>query len=87
MMRSSLQDIIKSKPHLAWDIREKENLSDKSALEHILAYGDWDDYIAAERVAGIQALSGLFDKLTSEKRSNLRPETKNFFTRYFRAYV
>lgn len=87
MKQSSLQDIINNKPYLAWDIREKENLSDESALAHILAYGDWDDYIAAERVSGIQTLSGLFDKLISEKRSNLRPETKNFFMRYFREYV
>ena len=39
----SVNDIIKAKPYLAWDVMDLEKLSEESVLEHVLNYGNWDD--------------------------------------------
>ena len=82
-----LQSIIKKKPYLAWDISPQADLSDKSTLEHILNFGDWEDFQNARRILGLSSLKALFDQIITAKRSNLRPQTLNFFTLYFSRYV
>ena len=56
-------------------------------LEHILNYGDWDEYLLAEKSLGINKANRLFKKMKNQKRVNLRPETVNFFTNYFAKYA
>jgi hypothetical protein len=35
-------------------VKDEESLSKKSILEHILNYGNWDDYLAAEKTLGLK---------------------------------
>lgn len=82
-----LQKILEKKPHLAWYIKDKKTLSDKSALEHILSYGDWDDVMEAEKILGISKMEYLFKEITNQKRINLKPRTLNYFQNYFSKYA
>lgn len=82
-----LQLILEKKPYLAWYIGNKKTLSDESVLEHILAYGDWDDVMGAENILGISKMKELFDRISSKKRVNLKPRTINYFQNYFSKYA
>ncbi len=82
-----LQKIFKNKPYLVWYIKDKTSLSEKSMLEHILNYGDWDDVIEAEKILGLSRMKALFNEITSQKRINLKPKTINYFEKYFSKYA
>lgn len=82
-----LQKIFERKPYLAWDIKNVKNLSKKSMLEHILAYGDWEDVMEAEKILGISKMEFLFKQLKNGKRVNIKPKTINYFENYFAKYA
>ena len=82
-----INDIIKTKPYLAWYIKEPEKLSEESVLEHILNYGNWDDVQQFIRIKGKVNTRKLFNKTLSNKRSNYDPAINSFFTRYFNSNV
>jgi len=62
-------------------------MSLESALEHVLNYGDWDDYLEAEKTLGINKVKIIFDKLKSKKRPNLRVKTINYFEKYYQKHA
>jgi hypothetical protein len=78
-----LQKILEKKPYLAWYVADKKSISDQSALEHILSYGDWGDFNAAIKALGIDNIKVLFDQIKTKKRINLKPRTINYFEKYF----
>ena len=78
-----IQDLLSRKPYLAWSVRDKKSLSEESALEQILNFGDWQDYLKAEKELGIQKVKAIFKGLKNKKRTNLRPKTINYFNLYF----
>ena len=82
-----LQQLLIKKPYLAWDIKDKKSLSDKSALEHILSYGDWSDVMEAKKTLGLTKMQSLFKEIVSKKRVNLKPRTINYFQKYFAKYA
>ena len=82
-----IRNLIKEKPYLAWDVNDYNNLSPKSVFEHILNYGDWQDFIKLEKIIGLKEADDLFNELKNNKRSNLRPQTINYFTNYFARYA
>lgn len=82
-----LLHIFSSKPYLAWYIKNKNDLSEESAVEHILNYGDWDDYKNAEEALGLYEINNIFKKLKNKKRVNLRPQTINYFNNYFEKHA
>jgi len=82
-----LRDLFRQKPYLVWYVGDKEKLSEKSMLEHVLNYGTWEDFKLAESALGLKKIKSLFDKITVGKRVNLRPQTANFFTNYLRKYA
>lgn len=82
-----VQDIITKKPYLAWYVKNPEFLSDESVLEHVLNYGNWDDVKTYNKIKGLLKTSEIFKKLALKKRSNLLPEVKQYFTRYFDKYA
>lgn len=82
-----LVGLFRQKPYLAWYVKDTQKLSEKSMLEHILNYGTWEDYLVAESVFGLKKTQGLFKEIIRGKRVNLRPQTKNYFTNYFRQYA
>ncbi|OGK44272.1 hypothetical protein A2957_01200 [Candidatus Roizmanbacteria bacterium RIFCSPLOWO2_01_FULL_38_11] len=75
--------IIKSKPYLAWYIKDPENLSEESVLEHVLNYGNWDDVQEFIKIKGKDVTASLFNKTLLHKRSNYSPAIKSYFYRYF----
>ena len=83
----TLAQLIVEKPYLVWYVKDKKHLSSESIFEHILSYGDWDDYTSTEKVLGIAEASALFEKLKNKKRVNLRPQTVSYFERYFEKYA
>ncbi len=82
-----LLDLLKNKPYLTWYLKDKTTISEKSILEHILNYGDWDDYLLTEKVLGIQKARELFAKLKNNHRVNLRHKTINYFEKYYQTYA
>jgi hypothetical protein len=86
-MKIMLQNLLEKKPYLAWYVKDKKELSEKSALEHILMYGDWDDVIEAEKILGIAKMQSLFKELCNKKRVNIKPRTINYFQNYFAKYA
>lgn len=84
---SYLADIISQKPYLVWYVKDVSKLSEESLFEHILNYGNWEDYHKAEKALGLKKAADLFEKLRNKKRTNLRPQTINYFQNYYQQYA
>ncbi len=82
-----IQNIFLKKPYLAWFVEDKKRLSQESTMEQIFNYGNWQDYLEAERDLGIKKVKAIFEDLKSRKRTNLRPKTVNYFSLYFAKYA
>lgn len=80
---TSLEKIIQEKPFLAWYVQDYKKLDDISALEAILNYGDWDDFIKAKDILGFEKTKQVFQIIKGKKRVNLKPKTINLFELYF----
>ncbi len=80
-MRAS--DIIKNKPYLAWYVKDPEKMSERSILEHILNYGNWEDVQEIINTLELQKCRRLFYKSLKNKRNNYSDEIKAYFIRYF----
>lgn len=79
----TVNNIIINKPYLAWYIKDPEKLSEKSVLEHILNYGNWDDVQQFIKIKGKNKTAELFKKTIVNKRTNYSPAIKSYFSRYF----
>ena len=82
-----IQNLFIKKPYLAWFVKDKKGLSKQSMLEQILNYGNWQDYLEAERDLGVKEAKTIFENLKNRKRTNLRPKTINYFSLYFAKYA
>lgn len=83
----SIREFIKNKPHLVWYTNNLDGLSENSIVESILNYGNWEDYLFIENSLGLKKVNEVFNKLKSQKRVNLRPQTVNYFSNYFKKYA
>ena len=84
---NKLTTLISKKPYLAWYVKDVENLSTESVLEGIFNYGNWEDYLTAEKSLGIKRVRKIFDKLKTKPRSNLRVKTICYFEKYYSKYA
>lgn len=82
-----LQKLFNTKPYLAWYVKNKQRMSEKSMVEHVLNYGDWEDFQKTKSALGIDKLKTLFNQITNQKRVNLRKQTVNYFDNYFQKYA
>lgn len=82
-----VREFIKSKPYLIWYTKNYDTLSEESIVESILNYGNWEDYLFIENELGIKEVDNIFNKLKDQKRTNLRPQTINYFSNYFQKYA
>lgn len=82
-----VKEILERKPSLVWYVKDKNKLSLESALESILSYGDWQDFLKVKDAMGIEKTKSMFENLKSKRRVNLRPATINYFTNYFAKYA
>lgn len=84
---TTINDIIKKKPYLAWYVKNPENLSEESVLEHVLNYGNWDDFQHFIQIKGIKETFRLFKTTLANKRLNYSPEIKAYFLRYLNNHI
>ena len=84
---NSPQDIIKNKPYLAWYIKDIDGMSDKSVLEHVFNYGDWDDVKDFIKIKGLNESWKLFKNTQKNKRSNYKPQIEHFFSLFFKIHA
>lgn len=82
-----LRGIIKRKPYLIWYTKEYNGLSLGVVAEAIFNYGNWEDFKFAEKVLGVKELARVFNHLSGQKRCNLHPMVKNYFSIYFDKYA
>lgn len=82
---AKVQDIIKKKPYLAWYVKNVENLSDESVLEHVLNYGNWDDVQSFIQIKGLQVTRGIYHQTLEKSRINYPANIKHYFDLYFSA--
>lgn len=80
-----VQDIIKKKPYLAWYVKNVENLSDESVLEHVLNYGNWDDVQSFIKIKGLQGTRDIYHQTLQKSRTNYPDNIKHYFDLYFSA--
>jgi hypothetical protein len=77
----------KKRSHFFWYIKDPEKLSKESIVEHVLNYGDWNDFKDLVAVMGVEEVAGIFRKQAGRERSNYRPKIKNYFETYFNEYA
>ncbi len=77
------EKFISQKTALFWDTKNPENLSDASVVEKILNYGDFDDVLELFSVYNKEKVAHIFYEQAKGKRSNYRPEIRNYYDLYF----
>lgn len=82
-----LSDYIKKRPYLVWYTKNYDKLSEDAIVEAVLNYGDWKDVQEVINILGIKETAAIFKRKSKSKRSNYRPEIKNYFTLYFKQYA
>lgn len=85
--RQKIKNFIKKRPHLIWYVKDVEQLSDESIVEHTLNYGDWDDVQKMIKILGIKKIAKIFKKNAFRKRTNYYNITKHYFNLYFNKYA
>lgn len=82
-----LEQFIETRPHLVWYVRDLQNLSEESLVEHTLNYGTWVDFQELLHILGVKRMAEIFSAQTAKNRTNYRPEIKNLFQLYFKRYA
>jgi hypothetical protein len=85
--KRELKEFMKARPHLIWYVKNRENLSVESIVEHTLNYGDWDDVQKLISILGINETAKIFREQTNRPRINYRSEVTNYFKLYFNKYA
>jgi hypothetical protein len=83
----TIHNFIKKRPYLVWYTKNLDNLSTESIVEAVLNYGDFDDVKKMINILGIKDTARIFRKKSIQRRSNYRPEIKNYFNLYFNKYA
>jgi len=81
------RNLIRNKPYLMWSTKSYDQLSPESIFESTLCYGDWPDFTRLVEIFGLSKSAEFFNSLKSKKRTNLRPQTINLFSRYFEKHA
>jgi len=83
----NINEFAQKKPYLFWYTKDFQSLSEESIVEAILNFGSWSDTQELIKILGIKRVAEIFRKKSGVKRSNYRPEIKNYFELYFKKYV
>lgn len=78
-----IKEFVKKRKYLFWYIKDTDNLSKESIVEHILNYGDWNDFKELINIMGIDSIAEIFRIQSQKQRNNYRPKIKNYFQLYF----
>jgi hypothetical protein len=82
-----LHEFMKKRPWLIWYVRDIEKLDDRSIVEHVLNYGDWNDVQEMFRIMGIERAAKIFRENAFRSRTNYYPEVARYFDAYFNAHA
>ncbi len=85
--KNELKKFMKARKYLVWYVKNPEDLSAESIVEHTLNYGDWDDVQLLIKILGMKKIAEIFTKQTSRNRTNYRPEVSHYFNLYFKAHA
>jgi len=77
----------KSSTIKVWYTKNYDDLSEKSILEAVLNYGDWEDFLFLKKTLGLERIYNLFNEMRAQRRVNLRPQVVNYFSKYFAKYA
>jgi hypothetical protein len=83
----TIHAFIKKRPYLVWYVKDLDNLSEASIVEHVLNYGDWDDVQEMIKILGMRKTAKIFREKSALPRSNYRPEIAHYFQLYFNKYA
>lgn len=83
----TIKTFIKNRPYLVWYVKDLDNLSEESIVEHTLNYGDFDDVQKLIHILKIGKVARIFSAQIKKKRNNYNPKVKNYFELYFKKYA
>lgn len=83
MLNDELYNFIKKRKHLIWYVKDYRALDEASIVEHVLNYGDWDDFQELSRIMGVERISQIFRTYAFRPRTNYFPEVRHYFNLYF----
>lgn len=83
----TINTFIKTKSKLFWDIKDPKHLSNFVIVERVLNFGDYEDIKTLINIFGLKETARLFFHEADSKRSNYRPEIKNYFKLYFSKHI
>lgn len=86
-VQKQLKKFIQERPYLIWYVGRLDKLSEGAIVEAVLNYGNFDDARVLMKILGMPKTARLFYARANSKRSNIRPEIKNFFNLYFKKYA
>lgn len=84
---SEIHEFMKQRKHLIWYVKDTDQLDDRSIVEHVLNYGQWDDVMEMIRIMGIERAAAVFRQWAFVPRSNYYPQIANYFRLYFNKYA
>jgi hypothetical protein len=84
---SEIHEFMKKRPGLIWYVRDIDNLDDRSIVEHVLNYGNWDDVQEMIRIMGMERVAEVFRTWAFVPRTNYFPEITNYFQLYFNKHA
>jgi hypothetical protein len=82
-----INNFAKKRPHLFWYISDFDILSEEAIIEAVLNNGSWEDVREMIGILGKKKTAAVFKEKSRAKRSNYRPEIKNYFDLYFKKYA
>ena len=85
--KDELKKFMRKRKHLVWYVKDPENSSVESIVEHTLNYGDWDDVQKLIKIIGIKKMAEIFRNQISGIRTNYDKKTKNYFSLYFNKHA
>jgi hypothetical protein len=83
----TIHSFIKKRPYLIWYVKDLEDVSESSVVEHVLNYGNFDDFKVLMGIMGVDNMAKIFRKQIRSKRCNYNPKVKNYFSLYFKKYA
>ncbi len=72
---------------MVWHTKKLNTLSEAAIVEAVLNFGDWVDVQKMIKILGLRKTAKIFRAKARQKRSNYRPEIKNYFQLYFNKYA
>lgn len=80
---AALNSFVKSRPYLVWYVKDIEQLSESSIVEHTLNYGNWRDVQELVALLGREKTAEIYSSQRKGKRNNYRPTISHYFDLYF----